>query len=190
LSTTERPHERLDLPISGMTCASCAMRIEKKLNRMDGVSASVNYATERAAVDFDPAVVAPEDLVATVRATGYDAALPVSGPDAAADAADVDATADPTRGLRVRLTVSAALALPVVLMSMIPALQFDHWQWIALQLATPWCCGGVAVPPRLWVNLRHGAVTMDTLSASARLRRGAGDGGPAFLGPASRKPWG
>jgi Cu+-exporting ATPase len=168
VTTTERApgaHERIELPITGMTCASCAARIEKKLNRMEGVEASVNYATERAAVEFDPAIVAPDQLVETVRATGYDATLPASA-EAAGGGAGEGATGpeDPTATLRRRLIWSAVLTVPVVLMSMIPALQFDYWQWIALQLATPVVLWGAWPFHRAaWLNLRHGTATMDTL---------------------------
>jgi Cu+-exporting ATPase len=170
VTTTERAPgapERIELPITGMTCASCAARIEKKLNRMEGVEASVNYATERAAVEFDPAIVAPDQLVETVRATGYDATLPPpAGAEAAGGEAGEAATAqeDPTAALRRRLIWSAILTVPVVLMSMIPALQFDYWQWIALQLATPVVLWGAWPFHRAaWLNFRHGSATMDTL---------------------------
>src|SRR6201991_4636992 len=142
-----------------MTCASCANRIERKLNKLDGVQATVNYATERAAVEFDPEAVAPEQLVETVRAAGYDAALPTA--PGAADDADAP---DDLAPLRTRLIVSAALTLPLLLLSMIPPLQFDNWQWLALQLATPVALWGAWPFHRAaWVNLRHGAATMDTL---------------------------
>jgi len=141
--------ERLELPISGMTCASCAARVEKGLNRLDGVEASVNYATETASVAFDPGRIVPESLVEAIEQAGYGALLPEP---------------DPTAPLRRRLVVSAVLSLPVLLMSMIPALQFDGWQWLALALATPvvfW--GGQPFHRAAWANLRHGAATMDTL---------------------------
>jgi P-type Cu+ transporter len=154
--------EHVDLPITGMTCASCANRIERRLNKLDGVTATVNFATEKAAVDFDPAAVEPDALVAAVAAAGYEAALPAAagaGPEAA-EAAEHD----PTASLRVRLMVSAALSLPVLLISMIPALQFDNWQWLALQLATPVVLWGAWPFHRAaWANLRHGTATMDTL---------------------------
>ncbi len=149
----------IELPIAGMTCASCASRIEKKLNKLEGVTASVNYATEQAAVDFDASTVAPEDLVAAVAAVGYQARLPR---DEAATSEPEEA--DPTRSLRDRLLVSALLGVPVLLLSMIPALQFDYWQWLALQLATPVVLWGAWPFHRAaWANLRHGAATMDTL---------------------------
>ncbi|TFV87695.1 copper-translocating P-type ATPase [Blastococcus sp. CT_GayMR20] len=148
----------VELLIGGMTCASCAARVEKKLNRMDGVTATVNYATEKAKVSF-PAGVTPDDLIATVEKTGYTASLPAL--PSAEDEAPVD---DPTRSLRQRLLVSTALAVPVVAMAMVPALQFEYWQWLSLTLAAPvvvW--GGAPFHRAAWTNLRHGAATMDTL---------------------------
>jgi Cu+-exporting ATPase len=144
-----------------MTCATCANRIEKRLNRMEGVTASVNYATERAAVEFDPAAVAPGDLLAAVEAVGYRAHLPTAG---AEDRGAGDGPPDETAALRRRLVVSAALALPVLLMAMVPALQFDNWQWLSLTLASPVVVWGAWPFHRAaWANLRHGAATMDTL---------------------------
>src|SRR5262252_416228 len=110
--------ERIELPISGMTCASCANRVERRLNKLDGVTATVNYATETASVDYDPAVEV-EQLVAAVEAAGYAATLPASEPEAEAPPAE----RDPAAGLRPRLVVSGLLAVPVLAMSMIPALQ-------------------------------------------------------------------
>ena len=157
----------VDLVIGGMTCASCASRIERKLNKLDGVDASVNYATEGARVHA-PASVTQEDLVATVESLGY-SVLPTSpAPGGAGSETDEDhgdqrlALAD--AALRQRLLVSAALSLPVLALSMVPALQFDHWQWISLTLASPvvlW--GGWPFHKAAWANLRHGAATMDTL---------------------------
>ena len=150
--------EHLELPIEGMTCASCANRIERKLNKLDGVAASVNYATERATVDYDPEAVDPGALVATVREAGYDARLPA--PDTDRDPDDAD-TASP---LRQRLVVSAALTLPVLVLSMIPPLQFDFWQWAALALASPVVVWGAWPFHRAaWLNARHATATMDTL---------------------------
>ena len=151
--------ERIELPITGMTCASCANRVERRLNKLDGVSASVNYATETAAVDYDPDV-AIDKLVAAVEAAGYGAVLPATepGPEAA------PAEHDPAAGLRRRLVVSAVLAIPVLAMSMIPALQFDNWQWLSLQLATPVVLWGAWPFHRAaWQNLKHATATMDTL---------------------------
>ena len=155
----------LELEIGGMTCASCAARIEKKLNRMPGVEASVNYATERARV------VLPEGTdvaaaIATVEATGYTAALPEPPAQRSpADGAGAAAPEDPeTVALRQRLQISAALTIPVVALSMIPALQFTYWQWACLALASPVVVWGAWPFHRAaFVNARHGATTMDTL---------------------------
>ncbi|WP_422745689.1 heavy metal translocating P-type ATPase [Mycobacterium sp. WMMD1722] len=144
------------LTVGGMTCASCAARVEKKLNRIDGVTAAVNYATEQATVSY-PDTVHPEDLIAAVEATGYTASLPSTAPD---DRFDVDDAAP----WRRRVVVCAALSLPVVALSMVPALQFGGWQWLALALTTPvvgW--GGLPFHRAALTNLRHGAATMDTL---------------------------
>ncbi|MBB2773274.1 MULTISPECIES: heavy metal translocating P-type ATPase [Mycolicibacterium] len=147
------------LAVGGMTCASCAARVEKKLNRIDGVSASVNYATEQATVSY-PDTVRPEDLVAAVEATGYTATLPTPEPEEPEPRGEPDEAA----AWRQRLTISAALSLPAVLLSMIPALQFDNWQWLALTLASPVVVWGAWPFHRAaWMNLRHGAATMDTL---------------------------
>ena len=151
--------EHLQLPIAGMTCASCANRIERKLNKLDGVTATVNYATEKATVDFDAATVAPEQLVAAVEAAGYQAVLPLAEPAAAAG----DET-DETAPLRQRLLVSLALMLPVLAMAMIPPLQFESWQWLSLTLAAPvvvW--GALPFHRAAWANLKHATATMDTL---------------------------
>ncbi|MFF3062393.1 heavy metal translocating P-type ATPase, partial [Streptomyces sp. NPDC057909] len=201
-----------ELAIGGMTCASCAARIEKKLNRMDGVTATVNYATEKARVEFG-AGTRLDDVIATVEKTGYTAqplqrptptpptspvsavpppatertapahdtnptekavseaagtedtvdATPPARPTDTADASDTGA-ADTLAALRQRLVVSAVLAAPVVLLAMVPAFQFDNWQWLSLTLAAPvvvW--GGLPFHRASWTNLRHGAATMDTL---------------------------
>jgi len=155
----------VELDIGGMTCASCAARIEKKLNRMDGVTATVNYATEKARVTYADDVT-PEALLATVEATGYTAALPVQEAQHGADTAGAEAGAAPdaTQALRQRLLLSAALTLPVVLLAMVPALQFTYWQWASLTLAAP-VVGWGAWPfhRAAWTNLRHRSATMDTL---------------------------
>ncbi len=150
------------LQLEGMTCASCAARIEKRLNRLDGVTATVNYATEQAKVIF-PAELEPAELIAAVEAAGYRAALPAE-PGTAAGADAGQQAHDPTRSLRDRLSISAALGLPVLAMAMIPALQFESWQWLSLTLAGPVVVWGAWPFHRAaWANLRHGAATMDTL---------------------------
>jgi P-type Cu+ transporter len=151
--------QQVELAIGGMTCASCAARIEKKLNRLDGVTATVNYATEKATVVF-PDTVSPQDLVSTVEATGYTAALPKPA-NAKTEPAE---PADELNTLRTRLTMSIVLAVPVIAMAMIPALQFANWQWLSLTLAAPVILyGGWPFHKAAWANLRHGAATMDTL---------------------------
>ena len=156
----------VDLDISGMTCASCANRIERKLNKLDGVTASVNYATERAHVEV-PTGLAADDLIEVVRAAGYDAAPILPEPPAASTDADGTAstTADPELdALRQRLIVSAVLSVPVIALAMIPAWQFTYWQWLSLTLAAPVVVWGAYPFHRAaWINLRHGATTMDTL---------------------------
>jgi len=159
--------QSVELVIGGMTCASCAARIEKKLNKLEGVSASVNYATEKAKVTYT-GTVSPQDLVATVEATGFTAALPSPKVSSATAAGSGDVAQhekdDEVSRLRQRLVISAALSLPVLLMSMIPALQFDNWQWLALTLASPVVVWGAYPFHRAALtNARHGAATMDTL---------------------------
>ncbi len=159
----------VELAVGGMTCSSCAMRIEKKLNRLDGVTASVNYATEKASVHYDPAVVGPEDLIATVEATGYTARLPRPAGPPTARPVDDDGAAE-LADLRQRLLFSAALTLPVLVLAMVPPAQFDNWQWLSLTLASPvvaW--GGWPFHRAAWTNLRHGATTMDTLISMGTL---------------------
>ncbi|MEV3928246.1 MULTISPECIES: cation-translocating P-type ATPase [unclassified Streptomyces] len=215
-----------ELTIGGMTCASCAARVEKKLNRMDGVTATVNYAIEKARVSYGSGTTL-EDLVATVEKTGY-TATPVARPAPAApsrpseddrpplatpagrdgdtgglreadsegwadgedEADDPRDAADRTAGealaaLRQRLLVSAVLAVPVVLMAMVPALQFDNWQWLSLTLASPvvvW--GGLPFHRAAWKNLRHGAATMDTLVSIGTLAAFCWSVWALFLGDA------
>ena len=152
--------QQVDLLVGGMTCTSCAARIEKKLNRMPGVAATVNYATEKASV-FVPAGTSVDDAIKTIEATGYTAVQPLLTPpnSSVPDAADLEVSA-----LRQRLLFSAALTLPVALLSMIPVLQFTNWQWLALTLAAPVAIWGAWPFHRAaWVNARHGAATMDTL---------------------------
>ncbi|MGW7550409.1 heavy metal translocating P-type ATPase [Streptomyces rimosus] len=169
MTTTVDGH-RIELEIGGMTCASCAARIEKKLNRMDGVTATVNYATEKAKVTYEEgAGIGVADLIATVEKTGYTAAVPEPPAPAppppepgAAPAPEPDAGS--LAPLRQRLTVSVVLAVPVILMAMVPALQFTNWQWLSLTLAAPVVAYGAwPFHKAAWTNLRHGAATMDTL---------------------------
>ncbi|MFJ9405878.1 heavy metal translocating P-type ATPase [Streptomyces sp. NPDC101393] len=174
---------QVELEIGGMTCASCAARVEKKLNRMEGVTATVNYATEKAKVTVaEDSGTDTAALIATVEKTGYSAALPE--PPAAPAPPDVPDTADGGRGadggtgpaadalgpLRQRLLISLALSVPVVLMAMVPALQFTNWQWLSLTLAAPVVAYGAWPFHRAaWTNLRHGAATMDTLISMGTL---------------------
>ncbi|MGX4656939.1 heavy metal translocating P-type ATPase [Micromonospora sp. SCSIO 07396] len=154
------PH-LIELAIGGMTCASCAARIEKKLNRLDGVEASVNYATEKATVRY-PDGVTPDDLIATVEKTGYTAVVPP--PPTPAGTEPAGAPVDELGALRTRLRVSAVLTVPVIVLAMVPAWQFTYWQWLSLTLAAPVVAyGGLPFHRAAWTNLRHGAATMDTL---------------------------
>jgi Cu+-exporting ATPase len=163
MSTTQRT-EHVELPITGMTCASCANRIERKLNRLDGVSATVNYATEKATVDYDPAAARPEDLLGAVEAAGYQGVLPAEPAHDGGRHAHHDLGEDETAALRRRLVISAVLSLPVLLMAMVPALQFDNWQWLSLQLATPVVLWGAwPFHKAASANLKHATATMDTL---------------------------
>ena len=160
------PTNRVELEIGGMTCASCAARIEKRLNDVAGVTtATVNYATETGGGQLRASDVAVEDLIAEIEATGYTATRPRSSAHSGSDDAHAPAEdPDPTASLRIRLIISAVLTVPVVAMATIPALQFDNWQWLSLTLAAPvvvW--GGFPFHRAAWANLRHGAATMDTL---------------------------
>jgi len=153
--------ERVELALTGMTCSSCANRIERKLNKLDGVDASVNFATERASVGYDPRLVDADELVGAVEAAGYAAEIPSNE---RSDGPGEDAPDDELAGLRTRLLVSAILSVPIIAMAMVPPLQFDYWQWLSLQLAGPvvlW--GGWPFHRVAWQNLRHGAASMDTL---------------------------
>ncbi len=155
----------VELAITGMTCASCANRVERKLNKMDGVTASVNYATEKAKVSYGSEVT-PDQLVETVENAGYGAVLPT--PEEAKGEAPT--APDEVDQLRQRLIVSAVLSVPVIAMAMIPALQFTNWQWLSLTLAAPvvvW--GALPFHKAAWTNLKHGATTMDTLVSMGTL---------------------
>lgn len=165
----------LELQLGGMTCTSCAARVEKKLNRLPDVTAEVNYATERATVTV-PADVEADELISVIKATGYSAAtiepeLPTLGSDEGLDGSLGDQPADPPdphadelANLRQRLVISTLLTIPVVLMAMVPAFQFTYWQWASLTLAAPVAVWGAWPFHRAaWLNARHGAATMDTL---------------------------
>ncbi|MFD5015298.1 heavy metal translocating P-type ATPase [Streptomyces chartreusis] len=159
-TTASDPTTEVELAIGGMTCASCAARIEKKLNRMDGVTATVNYATEKAKVSYGGDVSVP-DLIATVEATGYTAREPAPPVQ---DAPEDTGGDDELRPLRQRLITAVTLAVPVVAMAMVPALQFEYWQWLSLTLAAPVVVyAGWPFHKAAFTNLRHGAATMDTL---------------------------
>jgi Cu+-exporting ATPase len=171
----------VELEISGMTCASCAARIEKRLNKLDGVTATVNYATEKARVSFPP-TVNPADLVATVAQVGYTARLPQ--PPTAAPNGRTDEE-EGLRRLRLRLWISVALAVPVVAMAMVPALQFTNWQWLSAIMAAPVVAyGGWPFHQAAWANLRHRAATMDTLISIGTLAAFAWSMYALFLGTA------
>ncbi|WP_392840520.1 heavy metal translocating P-type ATPase [Streptomyces sp. LN500] len=154
----------VELSIGGMTCASCAARIEKKLNRMDGVTATVNYATERAKVSYRGEGLSVQDLITTVEKTGYTARQPAPPVRTEGSTPAAEDGADALRPLRQRLLTAVVLAVPVIAMAMIPALQFMYWQWLSLTLTVPvvtyaaWPFHRAA-----WTNARHGAATMDTL---------------------------
>lgn len=146
----------VELSIGGMTCASCASRVEKKLNKLEGVTATVNFATEKARVDFGDAVAAA-DLVTAVESASYHATLTEPSDDA-------DDVRDPTAALRQRLLICVALSVPIIATAMAPALQFTYWQWLSLTLAAPVVIWGAwPFHQAAWTNLRHGAATMDTL---------------------------
>src|SRR3954467_13147204 len=154
--------QQLELPVEGMSCASCAGRIERRLNGLDGVRATVNYATERATIEFDPGRAQPRLILRTIEETGYRAQLP------GADAAPPPLTAD--RRIGTRLAVSASLSLPVLLLAMVPSMQFDGWQWISFALTSVvvfWC--GAEFHRATLSALGHGAATMDTLISMGTL---------------------
>ena len=174
----------IDLSLTGMTCAACANRIEKKLNKLDGVTATVNYATEQANVDFDGAKVDTDALVAAIESIGYGAIVPTPDQPDHGDAADAH-----VRDLRRRLTMACVLGVPVLVVSMVGSLQFRGWQWVALVLATPVAAWSAWPFHRAaWRNLQQAEASMDTLvsvgvlaawgySLYALLATGAGDMG-------------
>ena len=153
----------LTLGITGMTCTSCASRVERKLNKLDNVEATVNFATESASVSYDPATTTPADLIDVVEGAGYGAfTMDGEGEEPASTAED--ARESEASDILQRTLLSAALSLPVMLLSMVPALQFQHWQWACLMLTTlVYVIGGAPFHRATWANLKHGAATMDTL---------------------------
>ena len=165
MATEQAEQAKVDLALQGMTCASCANRIERKLNKLDGVQASVNFATEHATVSYDPDAVEPEQLLAAVESAGYSAELPETASAQSSGADDRESEGERELGkLRRRLLVSALLSVPILLLAMIPPLQFDYWQWLSLQLATPvvlWA--GWPFHEAAWQKLRRGVASMDTL---------------------------
>jgi P-type Cu+ transporter len=166
--TPDGAERSVELTIGGMTCASCAARIEKKLNRLEGVTATVNFALEKAKVRF-PGSLTPQDLVRVVQQTGYTAALPA--PRAAVPAAVAPGAGGESAGgqdeaapLLRRLIISAALTVPVIVLAFIPVLQFRYYQWLSLALAAPvWAWGAWPFHRTAWANVKHRAATMDTL---------------------------
>ncbi len=181
--------QRVELAIGGMTCASCAARIERKLNKLDGVTAAVNYATEKAQVEF-PATLTTADLIKVVQDTGYTATPPkpaAAEDDSTSETADDDYD-EHTRSLRQRMRVSLALGLPVIALSMVPPLQFTYWQWLALTLAAPVAVWGAWPFHRAALaNLRHGTATMDTLISIGVLAAFAWSVYALFLGGAGHE---
>ena len=179
----------VELVIGGMTCASCAARIEKKLNKIDGVTASVNYAMESAKVDF-PTTVSLDQLISAVEDAGYTAAPPAppATPQRLGDGTATDAppaAEDAVDSLRRRLVISGVLTLPVLALAMVPPLQFDNWQWLSLTLAAPvvvW--GALPFHRAAWKNLRHATATMDTLISMGVLAAFAWSVWALFLGEA------
>ena len=162
------PTSQVELEISGMTCASCANRIERKLNKLDGVTATVNYATEKARVTF-PETLEPDQLVDAVEQAGYQAALPRAEPQFASEP-NGEHLPDPARSLRQRLIGSAVLSIPVIALAMVPVWQFTYWQWLSLTLAAPVVVWGAwPFHKAAWTNLRHGTSTMDTLVSMGTL---------------------
>ncbi|MFW5415756.1 copper-translocating P-type ATPase [Nocardiopsis sp. CNT-189] len=170
----ERAQGQVELAIGGMTCASCANRIERRLNKLEGVTATVNYATEKARVVFDEgaAEIPVDRLISQVEDAGYTAAVPAPPKPAGggAPAGDGAAEPDPVRALRDRTLVSLVLSVPVIAMAMFPVLQFAYWQWLSLTLAAPvlvW--GALPFHKAAWKNLRLGTATMDTLVSMGTL---------------------
>ncbi|MCB1005063.1 MAG: heavy metal translocating P-type ATPase, partial [Acidimicrobiales bacterium] len=162
--TTSRPATTVALDIGGMTCASCAARITKRLNKLDGVDATVNYATEQATVTL-PDALTLDEVVAQVEAIGYTAKVPAAAQPDLAEGDQGGGETDPElAALRTRLVVAAVFGIPVLLISMINTLQFTNWQWLMFTLASPVVLWAAYPFHRAaWKNLSHGAASMDTL---------------------------
>lgn len=159
------PLAHLDLGVTGMTCTSCSSRVERKLNKVDGVEATVNFATESASVSYDPDTTTPADLIEVVEGAGYGAFTMGSEDDTESGTTPTESARDAEAAdLLHRTVVSGALSLPLMVLSMVPALQFQHWQWACLVLATiVYIFGGAPFHRATWANLKHGSATMDTL---------------------------
>jgi Cu+-exporting ATPase len=175
----------VELTLGGMTCASCAARIEKKLNKLDGVQASVNYAVETAAVTYEPGV-STDELIAAVESIGYSAEVVSDEPAAGSGRGTEESEQDVAlRTLRHRLIFSALATIPVLGLAMIPPLQFDSWQWLSFALAGPtvlWA--GWPFHRAAWLNLKHAAATMDTLISLGTLSAFLWSAWALFIGEA------
>ena len=183
-TTTTTSTPTIELTLGGMTCASCAARIEKRLNKIDGVAASVNYALETASVTTDGSVSTAE-LIGAVESIGYRARATDDAATASTPGAEVDAEARDLHSLRMRLIASLIATVPVLGLAMIPALQFDSWQWLSFSLAGPavlWA--GFPFHRAAWLNLRHAAASMDTLISLGTLAAFAWSAWALFFGTA------
>ncbi len=180
--------DSIELQVGGMTCASCANRVERKLNKLEGVTASVNYATEKASVEI-PQGYDPAQLIAEIEAAGYSATLPEPPRDETSDSGSDEEPMDAEMlGLRQRVIGAVILSVPVILISMIPALQFPNWQWLMLTLTAPvvvWC--GYPFHKAAWTNIKHGATTMDTLISLGTIAAFAWSLYALFFGTAGEK---
>ena len=171
VSSPQKSVNHIDLGLAGMTCATCASRIEKKLNRLPGASATVNFATEKASVSFDPDLLSAGDLLEAVASIGYGAqVIDDAELSDAPEAAPGPVALDPIKSLRDRVILSATLSLPVLVLSMVPSFEFRNWQWLSFALASPvviW--GGLPFHKAAWANIRHLAFSMDTLISMGSL---------------------
>ena len=174
MTQTPTALQHIELGVTGMTCSSCSSRVQRKLNKLDGVDASVNYSTETAAVDFDASTTTPQMLIDEVRKAGYDAFEMTTDAPGEGDSGETggasssekleDARLEEAERLKRTTIWSALVSLPVVLVSMIPSLQFTNWQWAAFAATTlVYFVAGSVFHRATWVNIKHGAMTMDTL---------------------------